>query len=102
MNFQRLKLTCLTFFVALFAVYLFTDRLGVMRVHAYSEGPPVAHTNAPGESNCTECHVGNLLAGGTRFVIQAPTTYAPGQTYQITVRHVSNDSTRKRWGFELT
>jgi hypothetical protein len=34
--------------------------------------------------------------------LTVPPTYIPGQTYQITVRHSNSDSTRKRWGFELT
>ena len=26
----------------------------------------------------------------------------PGQTYQIVVRHINADPSRKRWGFQLT
>jgi hypothetical protein len=102
MSIYRLKLLCVAFFALACAAYLLTDYLHIQKAAAYSEGPPAAHTNAPGESNCTECHIGNLLSGGTRFTIMAPTTYQPGVTYQITVRHTSNDTTRKRWGFQLT
>ncbi|GAC1446434.1 MAG: hypothetical protein NVSMB56_05080 [Pyrinomonadaceae bacterium] len=103
MTIYRLKLICLIFFAIGGAAFLLSDYLGIRKTYAYASGPPAGYTNALGERNCTECHRGgNLLSGGTRFTIEAPTTYQPGGTYQITVRHTTTDTSRKRWGFELT
>ncbi len=63
-------------------------------------GPPASRTGAPGELTCTDCH--NATAGAGQFTITAPASYTPGQTYSIQVRHTTADTTRKRWGFELT
>jgi uncharacterized repeat protein (TIGR01451 family) len=72
-------------------------------VHAFSSGPPAGYTGAPGEEPeaCAECHV-PPDAGTGHISINAPQTYIPGQTYQITVTHTNSDLTRLRWGFELT
>ena len=72
----------------------------VTTVSSYSGGPPGGYTGAPGEQTCTACH--NQNSGVGQFSITAPATYVPGQTYQIQVTHTTTDSTRLRWGFELT
>src|SRR6185369_6139540 len=73
------------------------------RVHAFSAGPPAGYTGAPQEEPeaCAECHV-PPDAGTGKIFITAPQTYVPGQTYPITVTHQNIDSTRLRWGFQLT
>ena len=43
-----------------------------------------------------------MRAGRALLSITAPATYIPGQTYQIQVQHATTDTTRMRWGFELT
>ena len=63
-------------------------------------GPPAGNSGAPGETTCNNCHIQEIGSGF--FTILAPSTYAPGTTYQITVRHTTNDNTRRRWGFQLT
>lgn len=67
--------------------------------HASISGPPTARTGAPGESTCTSCHTPNAQSG--QFSIVAPSNYVPGQTYQIQVKHVTTDTSRQAWGFEL-
>jgi len=72
-------------------------------VHAFSAGPPAGYTGAPQEEPeaCAECHV-PPDAGTGKIFITAPQTYVPGQTYPITVTHTNIDTSRLRWGFELT
>lgn len=99
-NVQRIKITCLLIFAG-FTILAFTFGRGfVGTTKASISGPPASRTNAPGEQNCTSCH--NPGAGVGQFSIVAPANYTPGQTYQIQVKHVTTDTTRKRWGFELT
>ena len=63
-------------------------------------GPPAGNSGAPGETTCNNCHIQEIGSGF--FTILAPSTYAPGTTYQLTVRHTTNDNTRRRWGFQIT
>src|SRR5215211_2119271 len=86
-----------------FVGFLLSHRMGTRSVHAFSAGPPVGYTGAPGEEPeaCAECHV-PPDAGTGKIFITAPQTYVPGQTYPITVTHTNPDLTRLRWGFELT
>ena len=64
-------------------------------------GPPLAHTGAPGENNCTRCHTGTFLNGGAGEIsIEGPLGYEPGVTYELELRIV--DPTAVGWGFELT
>lgn len=101
---QRIKLLVLILFVAFAGgVYLFTDNSASRRAHAFSAGPPAGYTRAPGEEpeSCAECHLVTETGTG-RIEIDAPRTYVPGETYRITIRHVNADTTRRRWGFQLT
>ncbi|MBA3899993.1 MAG: T9SS type A sorting domain-containing protein [Bacteroidetes bacterium] len=71
-------------------------------VHANAAGAPIGHSGAPGELNCTSCHIGaaaatvpnwinsNIPAGG----------YVPGETYSILVS--ATDPSTNRFGFQLT
>ena len=97
---RRLKLICVITFAVLGLVYVLAGDAIVPSTKAFSAGPPPGHTGAPGELTCANCHVGPT-SGGT-FVITPPANYAPGQTYQIVVRHTNPDQTRDRWGFQLT
>jgi hypothetical protein len=69
---------------------------------AHSAGAPPGYTGAPGEGNCTACHVGAANSGGGSVLINliAATTYGPGQVIHLTV--TDSDPTAMRWGFELT
>lgn len=97
---DHVKLVILILFLAIFAAVLLTNNLAVQTTHAFSSGPLPGHTGAPSEQTCSVCHGGP--AGGGQFTIVAPANYQPGQTYQITVRHTTNDASRMRWGFQLT
>ncbi|MFZ1702470.1 MAG: choice-of-anchor V domain-containing protein, partial [Pyrinomonadaceae bacterium] len=97
---RRTKIAVIGLFCILSILMMFSDRVVVERVKAFSSGPPAGYTGAPGEITCTECHAGS--PGNGQFTIIAPATYTPGATYQITVRHITQDPTRIRWGFELT
>jgi Reeler domain len=99
---ERAKLISLVLFVAGFAAAMLINNQAITTVYGYSGGPPAAHTGAPGESNCTECHTGQPLQNTSIFSINAPSSYEPGQTYQITVKHTNPDSSRTQWGFQLT
>jgi Reeler domain-containing protein len=104
LNKNRLKMTCLAFCLALIAAALLSDNRAVRRVNAFAEGPNPGHTGAPGELTCATsgCHTGSFNSGPGQLSIVPPTSYQPGQTYQVTVMHQTSDSSRRRWGFQLT
>jgi aldose sugar dehydrogenase len=99
----NLRLIVLPSLLAAFAGFLLSHNVGTRPVHAFSAGPPAGYTAAPQEEPeaCAECHV-PPDAGTGRIFITAPQTYVPGQTYPITVTHSNADTSRLRWGFELT
>ena len=100
---NRAKYVALVFFIiSMSAVFLSGE--GITRTaHASAGGPIAGVTGAPGENNCTQCHI---TPSGKRgeFTITAPINYVPGNAYQITVTHVNSDDVtpRMQWGFELT
>ena len=97
---KKAKVLCLLSFIGL-AVVGFTNNSGFIHtVKSFSSGPPAGFSGAPGEASCTSCHSGSNPNG--QFTITAPANYAPGQTYQIQVRHTNSDTTRRRWGFQMT
>ncbi len=96
---SKVKLLVLLAFVGFAIVLLTTSKRFVTTTIANIAGPPAGSSGAPGETTCTECHGAR---GSGQFTNTAPTNYTPGQTYQIQVRHTTADTTRKRWGFELT
>jgi hypothetical protein len=99
---ERAKILILVLFVAGFAAVLLTGNQAITTVHGFSGGPPAGHTAAPGESNCTECHTGTPLQDTNAFSVSAPSSYEPGKTYQIMVKHTNTDTSRMQWGFQLT
>lgn len=62
-------------------------------------------TGAPGEQNCTQCHIGTTQNGTTQNVVSflsgtTPiTTYIPGSTYTVTLQLASNPA---KAGFSTT
>lgn len=99
---DKLKLLVLLLFCTGVIAYLVTDNFAGRKVQAYSSGPPAGFTHAPGEFDCAECHLPQMDAGTGHIQISAPPSYVPGQTYQITVTHTNADTSRLRWGFQLT
>jgi hypothetical protein len=101
---DQIRLVCLLLFIFGACAILFTDNRVIETSRAFSGGPPAGHTGAPGELTCSTsgCHTGSVNGGPGRLTIIGPTTYEPGETYEITVRHTTTDSSRRRWGFQLT
>jgi len=102
---MRLRTTqirvAIVFVFALAVLFALTQERRLLPVAgAMGAGPPTGFSGAPGESNCTACHSGT--AGPGQFVLNVPVGYVPGQTYQITATHTNADTTRKRWGFQMT
>ena len=64
--------------------------------------PDPALTGAPSEGTCFTCHNGGLNdVEGLIVVINAPSSYTPGQTYTLAVA-LGRGTGSSRWGFELT
>jgi hypothetical protein len=67
--------------------------------------PPLEKTNAPGESNCTDCHSGTALngGGGNMSIVfsGANNKYKPNKTYTITIS-VYDLAESDKGGFEAT
>jgi hypothetical protein len=101
---KRAKLVCLTIFaVACIAALLPGSRV-IDTAGAFSGGPEAGRTGASGETTCATsgCHTGAAFENSQKFIIEAPDEYEPGATYEIRVRHLGGDSSRRRWGFQLT
>jgi hypothetical protein len=69
---------------------------------ASASGPAPSHTNAPGETNCTECHIDFPVNSGTGSVkiSGVPRIYYPGQHIPVTVTTSQEDGVE--YGFQLT
>ena len=64
-------------------------------------GAPVGKTGSPGDaSNCTACHAGTAVAGGSIASDVPVTGYIPGTTYSITATITSSGISR--FGFEVS
>lgn len=100
---NKIKVTCLALFLSALVVELLSNNT-VRTVGAFAEGPNPGHSGAPGELTCavSGCHGGEPNTGPGQFQITAPSSYEPGKTYQITVTHSTSDTSRRRWGFQLT
>lgn len=59
--------------------------------HKNSAGADVANTGAPGENNCTQCHLGSVLAGANQNILKVMDgatevfSYVPGTTYKVSL-----------------
>jgi glucose/arabinose dehydrogenase len=98
---KQIKLIILILFVAGGACALLAGRLNERRAQARLAGPDPGYTHAPGEVDCSDCHLPDGAPPGT-VTINAPLAYVPGQTYPVTVNVRNSDPTRRRWGFQLT
>ncbi|MCC6818769.1 MAG: hypothetical protein IT245_07760, partial [Bacteroidia bacterium] len=71
-----------------------------------ASGPSAPYSNAPNESNCTQCHSGSLITSGTSWNsvrLSGNFTgngYIPDSTYDIVLSH--KQSSIVKWGFEVT
>ena len=75
---------------------------GGEKTNASASGPSPSFTNAPGENNCTACHVDFPVNSGSGSVTIAgvPSSYFPGQQIPITVTTAQEDGVN--YGFQLT
>ncbi len=73
-------------------------------IFAYSSGPPVRHTGAPGDSLCTECHLGTANSGPGKVEVTFPAglAYSPAVKQRWIVTVTGNEPTVRLQGFELT
>ena len=70
-------------------------------VMGWSIGPPDGRTGAPGEPDCTQCHLSNPLnSGDGAFSVSAPADYLPNQSIDLTIN--LEDPGQMRWGFQMT
>lgn len=73
-------------------------------IFGYAEGPPTGKTGAPGEGNCTACHVGTAVNGGGGKVeisfADGAASYTPGGTKHIQVE--ITDPVAVVYGFEMS
>ncbi len=99
-NIVHVKLVILSLFSVSFIAILLINNSDIWTARAYVSGPPPGYTGAPSEQTCSRCHSGPPPTG--QFTIVVPQSYEPGQTYQITVQHATSDTSRRRWGFQLT
>lgn len=98
---QRVKILLIGV-AAVFAAIIFLqdDR---QRVEAFSNGPPPSYTDAPDESNCTDCHFdsGPINSGkGSVSITGIPRNYFPGQQIQVTV--TVEEPAIQTFGFQIT
>jgi hypothetical protein len=97
---RNIKLLSTFSLALLVAAVLLVGNSLVQPVESRSAGAPSGFTGAPDENVCSACHSDEPHMG--QFTINAPSVYVPGRTYQVQVRHATNDVTRLRWGFQLT
>lgn len=97
-NFAKLTL--------IIAIAVMVTLIGILKggekAYASANGPAPSHTNAPGESNCTECHLDFPVNSGTGGVsiTGIPRIYYPGQHIPVTVTTSQEDGVV--YGFQLT
>ena len=95
-----LKLTLIVLFLAVGMSFNFLS--AGQKAQASASGPSPSHTNAPGEDNCTECHLDFPVNSGTGSVkIKGmPRIYYPNQQIPITITTSQDDAVV--YGFQLT
>ena len=100
-NQREIKVFILILYIVGIAAFFVFDDRAIRVTDASSGGADPASSGAPGEVTCTACHTAIPNTG--QFQITAPSTYTPGgPTVQISVTHTTTDTTRRRWGFQLT
>jgi hypothetical protein len=88
MNHLRTSKSVIVLTVGLFYLFaLLAGGVGEIPAGASSQGPTPGNSGAPGETNCTACHVGNAVnsGGGSVFISGLPRNYRPNQEIPLTV-----------------
>src|SRR6476659_9870786 len=101
-SFRTFKLAAIAAAIIIGVLGLTGTPFKVQKISASVNGPAPSHTNAPGEGNCTECHVDFPLnsGGGNLSIAGIPANYKPGQQIPITVK--LNQADAVAYGFQLT
>jgi uncharacterized protein (TIGR03437 family) len=68
---------------------------------AFSRGPLVRHTGAPGDRTCQRCHAGTEVGNQVTITWSGGTTYVPGQTGRFTVTTADTEG-RARYGMQAS
>ncbi|MFN0277330.1 MAG: choice-of-anchor V domain-containing protein [Pyrinomonadaceae bacterium] len=94
-----LKLALIAVFVGIATLM---SLLSEQQANASASGPSPSFTDAPGETNCTACHVDFPVNSGTGSIqiTGVPQSYLPGQQIQITITTIQEDGVN--YGFQLT
>ena len=71
-----------------------------LTVLSYPKDPPLAHTGAPGEGTCGNCHFNGSGGGFVKVKSSSGTTYTPGVKQHLTVTIA--DPNASFWGYEMT
>lgn len=89
----------IVFSLSFAAIWLLSNK---QRANASAAGPSPSHTNAPGEDNCTSCHVTFPVNSGTGNIQISgiPHDYLPGRQVNVTV--TLNQTDAVIYGFQLT
>ncbi|MEP7038830.1 MAG: choice-of-anchor V domain-containing protein [Acidobacteriota bacterium] len=88
---------------AVIAFFCFQNFFGnYEKVSASASGPTPSHTDAPGETNCTECHRGPMVNSGSGSIkiSGVPANYLPNQ--QISLTTTVSQASAVVFGFQLT
>ena len=98
--FTKLSVIGFTAVLAVFGFQKFVNKYE--KVSASAFGPSPAHTNAPGETNCTACHGDFPVNSGTGNVSISglPANYLPNQLVSLTVTASQSDAVN--YGFQMT
>lgn len=63
----------------------------------FTGGAQAGKSGAPGDANCTQCHGGSVLTGGTTLSLSSGLTYIPGATSTV---NISNSNSGTKNGFQ--
>ncbi|MFY9555674.1 MAG: choice-of-anchor V domain-containing protein [Blastocatellia bacterium] len=101
---EQVKATFLTLFFVGLLLLILTGGRTITGARASAVGPNAGSTGAPGELTCavSGCHGGEPNTGPGKLMILAPAVYEAGKSYEIMVKHMTTDGSRRRWGFQLT
>ncbi len=75
-----------------------------LAIYAYASGPLPRNTGAPGDQNCSSCHLGtqvNSSNGAVQIAYSGGTSYTPGERGKFTVT-ITDTSGRQRYGFQAS
>ena len=98
--FIKLSVVCAALVFAVFGFQNYAAKYQLVKASAF--GPTPANTGAPGETNCTSCHVNQPVNSGPGNVTITglPANYLPNQQIPITVTVNQEDAVI--FGFQMT